>query len=123
MTARASPVCTLIASTCALDQYVSKTGRKNNSIYDLSVTSRYEPCQVTDNCLECPLPACKYDDPYYYREWIADRSKRRVNTEILELLAQGVPASEVALQVNRTIRTVFRIKRSYLFDTAGGNTK
>lgn len=27
------------------------------------------PCDVTPDCLECPLPACKYDDTAPYNLW------------------------------------------------------
>ena len=30
-------------------------------------------CDVHPHCLECPLPACKYDDPRAYRRWLADK--------------------------------------------------
>lgn len=68
----------------------------------------YQPCLVPaipDDCLNCPLPQCKYDDPAGYQRWL------RVGklTEALELKNQGMSAQEAAQELDVTPRTVFRL--------------
>lgn len=56
------------------------------------------------SCLDCPLPACKYD--------IGEDPKVERNERIFELRKAGVPRIELARQFNISIRTVDRIIQS-----------
>ena len=56
-------------------------------------------------CLDCPLPACRYDLPPKRAGALLRESKLRV------LLAEGLTADEAALRMGVSRRTVFRLKR------------
>ncbi len=62
-------------------------------------------CDSAPSCLECPLALCKYDDPNGARH---DRTVIR-DTEIMRLFAEGFKVSAIALKVNISNRTVYRI--------------
>ena len=32
-------------------------------------------CQVASSCLRCPLPACRYDDGTWYKNWKREQLK------------------------------------------------
>ena len=62
-------------------------------------------CELAPSCLECPLALCKYDDPH-----LRLRSNKVMrNTEILRLYRSGAKISKIAVQVNTSERTVYRI--------------
>lgn len=64
-------------------------------------------CEIAPRCLECPLPVCRYDlPPKVAGAWL--QSKRA-----MELLAAGMNTEQVAAMMNVSIRTVFRLKRTY----------
>ena len=62
-------------------------------------------CDLAPSCLECPLALCKYDDPNGARY---DRTVMR-DTEIMRLFAEGLKVSAIALKVNISNRTVYRV--------------
>ncbi len=62
-------------------------------------------CDLAPSCLECPLALCKYDDPDGARY---DRTVMR-DTEIMRLFAEGLKVSAIALKVNISNRTVYRV--------------
>ena len=64
-------------------------------------------CEVSASCLECHLPACKWDDPYAYQRYKKLQKDRAIAEEIR---AYGLTASEASARHGITIRTVFRIK-------------
>ena len=39
------------------------------------IVAATDGCDVHPHCLECPLPACKYDDWRGYRRWLAGRDR------------------------------------------------
>ena len=65
------------------------------------------PCEVSANCLECPLPACRYDDPkglQRYRQQLEDR-------RVLEAkAAHGLTRAETAVRFGVSVRHVYRIQ-------------
>ena len=73
-------------------------------------TDRYlyvdDGCSVAPACLACPLPACRYDDPYAYSMWLY----RRKDIPILAAIETGAKFAVIAEQFHITERTVFRIK-------------
>ena len=63
-------------------------------------------CEVSDSCLDCPLPRCRYDDPEWYR------LNRRLAKDfrIVQVMEQErLTVEETAERFSVTIRTVFRI--------------
>ena len=74
-------------------------------------------CDLAPSCLECPLALCKYDDPNGARY---DRTVMR-DTEIMRLFAEGLKVSAIALRVNISNRTVYRVIQREL-GTTGDET-
>jgi hypothetical protein len=37
-------------------------------------------CVVSKDCTQCPLPACRFDDPGPYRAWLLEHEGKIVNT-------------------------------------------
>ena len=75
---------------------------------DISEFYHYEDtgCEVSDSCLDCPLPFCKYDDPSWYQ-----RNRRLARDfQILRVMTQeSLSIEETAQRFSVTARTVFRI--------------
>ena len=61
-------------------------------------------CDVAPHCLECPLPACKYDDLHYYQQWRADNLRNR----IIAMRARGDSIREIALVEQLSERTIYK---------------
>ena len=74
-------------------------GLPENTVY------RDTGCDLAPSCLECPLALCKYDDPNGARY---DQTVMR-DTEIMRLFAEGLKVSTIALRVNISNRTVYRV--------------
>jgi hypothetical protein len=67
-------------------------------------------CEISQFCLRCPLPQCKYDDPGgLHRE----RRKKRDQEVLSRLQEDRLSVSEAASHFALSQRTIFRIlKRS-----------
>ena len=63
-------------------------------------------CEVASDCLECPLPVCKWDDIFWYRRHRRLAGDFRVARAVSE---QELSAGEAGEQFGITERTVFRI--------------
>ena len=65
-------------------------------------------CEVSDACLDCPLPKCKYDDPAWFQ-----RNKRLARDfKIWSAMQQdGLTVEEASERFSVTVRTIFRIMR------------
>lgn len=63
-------------------------------------------CEVSDACLNCPLPQCKFDDPVWYQ-----RNRRLARDfQIMYTIQQDrLSMEEAAERYSVTVRTVFRI--------------
>ena len=65
-------------------------------------------CEVSECCLTCPLPQCKFDDPIWFqRHRRLAKDFRMWNT----MRSEGLTAEEAADRFSVTVRTVFRIIR------------
>ena len=71
---------------------------------------RDEGCELSDTCLNCPLPKCIYDQPGGKQRWL----KGRRNQEIVRLFSTGGKGvKELALMFGLSQRTVQRaLKRA-----------
>ena len=63
-------------------------------------------CGVSESCLTCPLPQCRYDDPGAYAEY-----QRRLRDQPIRnaVLVEGLTVEEAAQRFSVTVRTVFRV--------------
>ncbi len=71
--------------------------------------TRYDGCQeVSPSCLECPLPACKSDNPQAFKAWKEAKALREwfPGRPVVELSYADIPA-EVA-RTGLDPRTVYR---------------
>ena len=62
-------------------------------------------CEVSETCLNCPLPRCKYDDPGWYRR------NRRLAQDFLvwqSIEQEGLTARQAAERFALTERTIYR---------------
>jgi hypothetical protein len=66
---------------------------------------RDDGCEIHPRCLECPLPACRYDLPPKRAGALLREA------ELRRLLAQGYTADQAAAKMGVSRRTVFRLKR------------
>ena len=66
---------------------------------------RDDGCEIAPKCLECPLPACRYDLPPKRAGALMREAQLRA------LLAEGLTADEAAVRMGVSRRTVFRLKR------------
>jgi len=65
-------------------------------------------CEVSDACLDCPLPQCKYDDPGWFQ-----RNRRLARDfKIWSAMQQeDLTVEDAAKRFAVTVRTIFRIMR------------
>lgn len=69
-------------------------------------TYRDNGCEVSPSCLECPLPACKYDDPTaYYRQIRESRDREIIDAKRVE----GKSVSQIASHFGLSQRTIHRV--------------
>ncbi len=61
-------------------------------------------CEVSPDCLRCPLEQCKHDDPQWYHRW----RKEQRDAQIADRKAEGATAQQIADQADVTVRTVQR---------------
>jgi hypothetical protein len=76
----------------------------------LPESTRYadDGCDIHPNCLTCPLPRCRFDEPGGLRAILnAQRDE-----EIAELRRKGTPVGDLAGRFGVSRRTVFRILES-----------
>ena len=73
----------------------------------LPENTRYKDdgCDVSQTCLDCPLPLCKYDDP----GWLQRESRRTRDDEIFRLRQERVSVAEISQRFGISTRTVHRI--------------
>lgn len=62
-------------------------------------------CELAPRCLECPLPACRYDMPPKMA-WVLLRM-----VELDRLERHGLTVEEMARRMGVSRRTAFRLKR------------
>ena len=74
-------------------------------------------CEESPSCLACPLPACRYEDPFWYQSLVRHRRDAVVMRELKRLEKQGLTSmdviSAIAEQFEITDRTVFRVKARF----------
>lgn len=79
------------------------------------VQYRDEGCDVAPECLACPLPKCRHDDP----GWLGRGAKNRRNREIVAArLEQGISPTVIAQRFGLTRRRVQSIIREGKADYA-----
>jgi hypothetical protein len=66
---------------------------------------RDDGCDIYPECLTCPLPRCRYEEPGGLKGMLNSMRDR----EIVSLKAQGVPAEDIADHFGVSRRTVFRV--------------
>lgn len=72
------------------------------------VRYRDEGCDLSDSCLECPLPRCRYDEP----GWRRREAMKRRDREVMRMRkSSGKSARELARMFGISVRTVHRITR------------
>jgi hypothetical protein len=65
-------------------------------------------CEVSQSCLNCPLPQCKYDDPLWYQK----HRRLAKDLKVLSVMRiEGLSVEEAAERFGVTVRTIFRIMR------------
>ena len=66
---------------------------------------RDDGCDIHSQCLTCPLPRCRYDEPGGVRAMLNAYRDR----QILALRADGAAVDQIADRYSLSRRTVFRI--------------
>ena len=63
-------------------------------------------CDVSPRCLECPLSACKWDDPKPYRLWRMEKTDSAILAAFQNTGSERTAADALGI----TERTVYRAK-------------
>ena len=71
---------------------------------DYPDTGCLEPPSFSTSCFTCPLPVCRYDMPHKRLGVMALEAK------LLPLLQQGKTDQECAEALDRTVRTIARLR-------------
>jgi hypothetical protein len=81
--------------------------RKRAQRDNLPEYTRYrdDGCDISETCLACPLPRCRYEEPGGLRALLNESRDR----EIVQLRLKGVPVEELAGRFGVSRRTVFRV--------------
>ncbi len=69
-------------------------------------------CEVSDCCLTCPLPVCRYDDPHGQGGYRARRERRAAIVAYFHALKLGTRPARVqatATEFSVTRRSVYRM--------------
>jgi hypothetical protein len=66
---------------------------------------RDDGCDISESCLTCPLPRCRYEEPGGLRALLNETRDR----QIIQLRLKGVPVEELAGRFGVSRRTVFRV--------------
>jgi helix-turn-helix resolvase-like protein len=66
---------------------------------------RDDGCDIHPQCLTCPLPRCRYEDPGGLKGMLNGMRDR----EIVRLKARGMAVEEIADEFGVSRRTVFRV--------------
>jgi hypothetical protein len=66
---------------------------------------RDDGCDISESCLTCPLPRCRYEEPGGLRALLNESRDR----EIIQLRLKGVAVEELADRFGISRRTVFRV--------------
>ena len=62
-------------------------------------------CEIHPECLTCPLPRCRYDEPGGLNGML----NRMRDREIVRMRTKGMPVEEIADEFGVSRRTIFRI--------------
>jgi len=65
-------------------------------------------CEVSNSCLNCPLPRCKHDDPVWFQR---NRRLARDFNVLTAIRVESLTIEEAAERFSVTERTIFRILR------------
>ena len=65
-------------------------------------------CQISDSCLNCPLPRCKHDDPVWFQR---NRRLARDFNVLMAIRMEQLTIEEASERFSVTERTIFRILR------------
>jgi hypothetical protein len=79
-------------------------------------------CEVAPSCLNCPLPLCKYDDPWGYQRYVKSAWDLEVKTATE---SERLSVEQAAERFNVTVRTIFRSKQrvKHLIATGRGTLR
>jgi Helix-turn-helix domain of resolvase len=66
---------------------------------------RDDGCDIHPQCLTCPLPRCRYEDPGGLKGMLNGMRDR----EIVRMRERGMPIEEIADEFGVSRRTVFRV--------------
>jgi Homeodomain-like domain len=83
----------------------SRSGRVRGDMLPERTGYRDDGCDIHPQCLTCPLPRCRYDEPGGLNGML----NRMRDREIVRLRTKGAPVEEIADVFGVSRRTVFRV--------------
>lgn len=94
------------------------SGRKRTRSDALPEFMRYKDdgCDIHSNCLTCPLPRCRYEEPGGLRALLNEQRDRQMT----QMRRKGASVDELAGRFGVSRRTVFRVLGSSKTASASG---
>jgi len=98
------PIAALLKRRAALSRR-ARYPRVRGDMLPEKTRYRDDGCEIHPQCLTCPLPRCRYDEPGGLNGML----NRMRDREILRLRMNGAPVEEIADEFGVSRRTVFRV--------------
>jgi len=98
------PIAALLKRRAALSRR-ARYPRVRGDMLPEKTRYRDDGCEIHPQCLTCPLPRCRYDEP----GGLNGMMNRMRDREILRLRMNGAPVEEIADEFGVSRRTVFRV--------------
>ena len=72
--------------------------------------SALSPCEVSADCLECPLSRCKWDDPAWFQSGVQRRRTYAI-AEVAERVGRDAAAAHCGVSRRTVSRVLVRITK------------
>lgn len=91
-------------ATAVVEERPKRKRRRSDGLPEFT-RYRDDGCEVSDSCLTCPLPRCRYEEPGGLRAVLNEMRDRQMT----QLRRKGATVDELAGRFGVSRRTVFRV--------------
>jgi len=99
------PIAALLRRRTAVSRKERPLARRRGDVLPEKTGYRDDGCEIHPQCLTCPLPRCRYDEPGGLNGMLT----RMRDREIVRLRTKGAPVERIADVFGVSRRTVFRV--------------